>query len=289
MRSDVELLRIIAAFGIVLFHSRYSFAREVSYSSLIIFIIFSSYFSTISTKKHSVVQRALRLLLPCVIWSILYAVLNIFQGKKIFFDEYNVLSSILSTSSIHLWYLPYVFFCIVLIDFIKVYVSYTSIAFFSITVSSFLLITSPVWRCFNYISPFGQYIHAFPAVLIGVLFGLLHNFSFRKKFIFLSVLFVSLFCVYFMQVPGVSTTYLIGTLACSILLEKDSILPKYSFIFEVSKLTFGVYLIHIIILMFFRYYGFSGLFLAVNSFLISSVVVYFIKKVLPKRIIIYIF
>ena len=67
MRTDVEFLRIIAALGIVWFHSGLDVGRDIAYSGLVVFLIFSSYFAVKSNKEYSVLSRASRFLIPCAL------------------------------------------------------------------------------------------------------------------------------------------------------------------------------------------------------------------------------
>jgi hypothetical protein len=283
MRSDVELLRIFSAFGIVWFHSGLQNGKDIAYSGLIVFLIFSSYFAVKSTSKHTIENRALRLLIPCVLWSILFVTFDLLRGGYIYPNNYSLLSKILATPSLHLWYLPFVFFCLITIDRAKAILSPVFLASLAAVFVSILLLLSPLWRQWTYLPPLGQYIHALPAIFVGLLFSLSPQIG-RTKYILLSLLFVSLAYVYVLNMSGVGLTYTIGIVAAAILLKKESILPSNQAIFEISKLSFGIYLLHPLVLFIVRHIGLEGVLLPVFSYTISATCIYIALKIIPKSI-----
>lgn len=76
-RQDIEIIRIICAFGIVWFHTS-EIGKDIAYSALSIFIIISMYFSSKTTLKNiTILNRAKRLLIPWMFWFLFYGVINI--------------------------------------------------------------------------------------------------------------------------------------------------------------------------------------------------------------------
>ncbi len=288
MRLDIELLRIISAFGIVWFHSGIKFGHEVSYGGLIVFIILSIYFTMISNKK-SLLTKALRLLIPCLVWSAIYASFSYVRGADIFPQNFNIVSKILSTPSIHLWYLPFIFFVTLLIKMLKKYVPINNIRVISILLAIITLLTAQIWRDFNYISPFGQWAHAFPAVLIGIFLGTADKINHKRFYILLLFALASIIYVTILNVKDVGITYLIGVIPCLILLLRNSLLKSNQFIFSLSSTTFGIYLLHPLVLFIFQYFGIVGFVLPLLAFTVSLIVIYIAKLVLPKGISVYIF
>jgi len=283
-RSDIELLKILSAFGIVWFHSEYSPARDVAYAGLIVFLIFSAYFATSATREHSVKDRSVRLLMPCIFWSLLYAASSIARDQSVFSSGDSLISNILTTPSIHLWYLPFTFISIVTIDRIRNNVDPLTLAVSTTIFASILLITSPAWRQWSYASPLSQYMHAIPAILIGILMGLGKKIELMPKIFLLGLVTISVLFTYIMKIPGVGVTYLIGIIAASILLRGKSLLPRNNLMQTASNLTFGIYLIHPILLFVLKHIGVHSVALPIASFAASAVCIYTSLKLMPKSI-----
>lgn len=283
MRSDVELLRVISAFGIVWFHSGYDFARDIAYAGLIVFLVFSAYFTLKSARDHSVWERVTRLLVPCVLWSFLFASLDFVRDQPVFPSDYSVFSKILATPSIHLWYLPYVFFWVVIIDRIK-NLNPRAVAITAATMASVLLVSAPIWRQWSYISPLGQYMHATPAVLIGIFMASYAHLTTVQKLSVLGLVILSTGATLALNISGVSSTYALGICATIILLKDQDIFPKSSVIFSLSKLTFGIFLVHPLMLFVFRHIGISSPLLPIMAFSISALCIYIMFKITPSFI-----
>lgn len=283
MRTDVEFLRLISALGIVWFHSGLDVGKDIAYSGLIVFLVLTSYFSVRSRNEHSLHSRAARFLIPCVFWSIIFASLNLARGEAVFPDHFNVFSKILSTPSIHLWYLPFAFICALALDQIKNYdpkiVSVVATLFFTI-----LLVNAPIWRQWNYFSPLGQYMHALPAVFIGITFSLHGQLEKNTKYIIYILILLTLSTIIYFNLPGLSETYIAGVFASLILLRENSFLSKNKIIINLSKLTFGIYLVHPLFLFVLRHFGVSSIMLPIFAFALSMISIFIMFKVLPKRI-----
>lgn len=289
MRYDVELLRIIAAFGIVWFHSGYSLGREIAYSGLVVFLVFSAYFATKSASKYSIAQRASRLLLPCLIWSVIYGGLKYLNGSSIFPDHSGFLRALLITPSIHLWYLPFIFFCVVLIDWGKLVLSHNAMAILAVLSSALLLLSSSVWREFDVASPLAQYLHALPAIFWGIFLGQNHLLADKLRLALIIPFFIVLLIVFAMGISGVSVTYSLGILLTSILLMNKSYITEHAFIAELSKLTLGIYLSHVALLFAFRQLGLTNALLPIVSFFVSALLVFLGYKFLPPKLAKYLF
>lgn len=288
MRSDVELVRVIAAFGIVWFHSGYSLGRDFAYGGLIVFIIFSAYFATRSARLHSIGERAARLIVPCILWSALYAVLLTIKGKDIFPDDYSLLSKLLSTPSIHLWYLPFIFFCLVVIDGIKKIFNPTVLAVIAVTLACLLLLSSPFWREWSYAQPFGLYMHAFAAVCVGIVLGLSNRIPQALKYVLIFGICASAVFVFLLGIKGVGVPYLVGIALALLLLRETSLLPKSDRLMEISGTTFGVYLIHPIFLSVLHSVGVSSFALPVLAFIVSVMCVYVSRRIILQPVLKYV-
>ena len=287
-RFDLELIRVVSAFGIVWFHSGISYARDVAYSGLICFIVLSAYFASISNRKHKISKRVSRLLIPYLIWSAIYGLFNLIRGVNIFPENYSFINALLASTSIHLWYLPFIFFCILAVDVTKRYYPQNLIGLFSGITALLLIVTASVWRSLNYMPPWGQYIHALPAFLVGVFWGCFGEI----RPVFRNVL---LFCIYIVltimlakDLSGFSITYLVGLIPCLLLLKKESAIKKSRMIGTLSNASFGVYLVHILPLFLVQHFGITGCMLPSISFIISIVGVIMARKFIPNIIVRYV-
>jgi len=283
LRSDVELLRIFSAFGIVWFHSGYPKWIDVAYSGLVVFLILSAYFAASSKKLYTISERARRLLIPCLVWAAFYALFLIVRGRDIFPEDYSLFSKLLATPALHLWYLPFMFFCIILIDKIKTRVSIPVIAVCSLSLAAGFLVCASIWTAWGSPPPLRQYTHALPAVGIGVLLAALAQLKLHVGYICLAI-GVLLFIVLFqLELKGVGWTYLIGILATLLLLRQKSFLPDSDIVLVVSSLSFGVYLIHPFVITVLRHINITAFALPMLGFLLSMVLVFVIQRLLPKK------
>lgn len=274
MRSDVELLRIISTFAILWFHSGYQNGRDVAYAGLIVFLIFSAYFAMKSHTSTTLQGKAFRLMVPCMIWSLVYGAFYMALGAPIFPENYTAISKLLSTPSIHLWYLPFLFFCILFIELIKKRINPSVLAVLSVLGLSTLLFTSPQWRSWEFMAPFGQYMHALPAVLAGVFFALCPKLKSALKCSLIGITCTSIFYVFSNNVEGIGIAYLVGIAAAFILLKEGSGLPDSAAIFSVSKLSFGIYLVHPLVLIVLMHFGIGSVWLPILGFMASAMAVY---------------
>jgi len=116
--ANIDRLRVLAAIGIVWFHTEGAPGRRLGYVGLPIFLlVFVSLLArqgrTGSTKGF-LVRRWRRLLKPWLFWSVVYALCRLVNAVRL--EEPSSFVEILSArfifvgSNIHLWYLPYAFF-----------------------------------------------------------------------------------------------------------------------------------------------------------------------------------
>jgi peptidoglycan/LPS O-acetylase OafA/YrhL len=115
--ANIDRLRILAAVGIVWFHTEGAPGRRIGYAGLPIFLLV--FFSLITI--HSETERTTtflkrrwdRLVKPWLFWSVVYGMCKLVNAVRM--GEANPLHDILSAkvlvtgTSIHLWYLPYAF------------------------------------------------------------------------------------------------------------------------------------------------------------------------------------
>jgi hypothetical protein len=258
--QNIEIVRIIAAFGIVLFHSRAT-GSDLGYSGLVAFTILSTFFAGTGTAK-----LAKRVLVPWVFWSVFYAGWRFAADGSMFHAGLTPLESILFGT--HLWFLPFIFVINAALGQIKS----RHLPLICAIAGSALLAATPWWRDFQlqFNPPVVQYLHALPAALIGVALR-------TKASLAISCAGVAVCLAW--QIPGVSLPYALGGLIVIVAL----LVPKVQFNVEsVSACMFGVYLVHIAALgVFNRITGPATLLTVCMAFFGSLIGVWLARKYVP--------
>jgi len=115
--ASIDLLRIVAALGIIWFHTEGAPHREIGYAALPVFLLvffalIAKQGQTCSTRRF-LKRRWDRLLKPWLFWSAAYGVARLTEA--VCTGDLSRLASLLSLETflagtyIHLWYLPYAF------------------------------------------------------------------------------------------------------------------------------------------------------------------------------------
>ncbi|QDH33906.1 hypothetical protein [Porphyrobacter sp. YT40] len=251
------MVRIAAAFGIVLFHSGAS-GSALGYSGLIAFTALATHFAAGDTGK-----LARRLLVPWAFWTVFYLVWRFAADGSPFHDGMNPVQSILYGS--HLWFLPFIFAANLLAARLNPHLC-ALLAFA-------LLAASPPWRGVQLDAavPLAQYLHAIPAALLGV--------AFRERLGLLIGGLGLLLCLV-LNVDGVSLPYAVGGGAVIAAI----MLPHLPYKVEaVSACMMGVYLVHIAALgVFNRITGPATLATVVLAFLASLAGVWLCRRIIPR-------
>lgn len=255
--QNIELLRIFAAFGIVLFHSGATGA-ELGYSGLIAFTAISCFFAS-----GDAVKLTKRVLIPWAFWSLFYVCWRFIGNGEIFHEGLSPLQSI--AYGTHLWYLPFIFVSVLSVSKLKT----DRLPYWCAALAFLFLCASPWWRAFQmeFEPPIAQWLHALPAVFIGV--------ACRSKLGAILVGF-GLIISAMWQVGGVSLPYFVGGWAFIAAI----LLPRVNWDFgSVSASMLGVYLVHIAALGVFNRITEPETFLtAVLAFVASFAGVWVVRK-----------
>lgn len=277
MRTDIELLRIISAVGIIWFHSGETFGKQYAYSGLIFFVITSAYFSVSSSKKYTLYDRAKRVLVPYIFWAVVYGAINMLFSKP-FFSEKNPLICILGASAPHLWYLPFIFAVFLITDNTKTLIrsKYSWIIFLICTAA--LLLTAKWWRSIPYFYPFSQYLHVLPAIFIGLILG--SKKYIKQQYIVLSfgIILTCTLIPISQKISGVGLAYFTGCLISTPFLFSKSILPKSNFILFLGTTTLGVYLLHPLLLSALSKLHVDGIKIPLIASLLAFIIIGICKK-----------
>ncbi|MFK4752596.1 acyltransferase family protein [Oceanobacter antarcticus] len=282
MRIDIEILRILSAFGIVWFHSGISAGKDFAYSGLAFFIITSVFFAIKSINKKLIKDRFYRLLIPYFIWFLIYGFLEYFFKGTLFFEDIDFLQIILAGSSIHLWYLPFIFFVLLCLDNVDSKIKLNR--FFPVSVSLiflFLVLTSSYWRGVLFSVPIPQYAQAIPIVLIGVSVSLSCGVL-NQLAVFLLII-SGLFFLAYHEFWSLFESYSIA-FASACLLCRSFEFSGSRWIFSISNTTMGVYLVHPLFIYLVKAIGVAGYMIPIVAFLIALIFVWVGIKLSPPSI-----
>ena len=278
-RQDIEFFRILSAFGIVWFHSHLK-GGDIGYAGLVYFIALSPY---LSENGRDFINRFKRLMIPWIIWFLFYGCNNFLTEKPIINTGNGLLAGILTGTHIHLWYLPFIFFSLVLFDFLKKFFSVKKIGYSAAIIAFISLVSVFFWREFTNSlgAPWAQYLHALPAVFIGA-----YLWSFDRISPKLRILILLLLCLAaIMNIKisgGVGIPYTIGILPFIPILLYPSRLNLNFDIRKISSLTLGIYLLHPFIMMIFMKFNINldyyGPFII---FIISGILIWITQKLFP--------
>lgn len=255
--QNIEVVRVAAAFGIVLFHSGAP-GSELGYSGLIAFTALATYFASGDPAK-----LARRVLIPWAFWTLFYLAWRMVADGSPFHAGMSPVQSILYGT--HLWFLPFIFLANLIAGKLNPRLC-AALAFV-------LLATSPLWRGLQEEAtvPLAQYLHAIPAALLGV--------AFRERIGLLIGGAASLLCLV-LNVDGVSLPYAVGVGAVIAAI----LLPRLPFKVEtLSSCMMGVYLVHIAALgVFNRITGPAMFATAALAFLASLAGVWLCRRFVPQ-------
>lgn len=259
--QNIELVRIAAAFGIVLFHSGAPGAA-IGYSGLVAFTALSTYFATSS----SMAKLAKRVLLPWAVWSVFYFFWRFAADGTPFHEGLNPLESIFYGT--HLWFLPFIFVANLVVSRLRS----EHLPLICAVLAFAFLAATPWWRQVQlaFDPPVTQFLHAIPAALLGV--------ALRTR-AGMAICALGLLAGLVWQVGGVSLPYALGGGAVLAAI----LLPQLRWNVQgASVCMFGVYLVHIAALgVFNRITGPQTLITVLAAFVASLAGVWLARKYVP--------
>ena len=256
---SVDRLRILAAFGIVWFHTTGAPGRQIAYAGLPIFLLI--FFSLLVKKNHAgttkrfLRRRWERLLKPWIFWSVVYGLCKLLNAVRT--ADTGVLDGMLSPAGllagthIHLWYLPYAFVTGLVVFGLDHSVSKTwsiGAILVSVGVAILTLIVCAIHlETGRTPAPLAQWEFGLAALPLGFALGRCHylpTIRSQRLFFLLMCLVISATCL-------LLTTWGYGELAVPYGLGFALVCGAYVWpgradvlTLAIAPLTFGVYLIH---------------------------------------------
>lgn len=265
--ANIERLRIIASFGIVFFHSKAGLLGFIGYAGLPIFVMltfslgivkqdYTSKQNSSSILKRYLTVKTKRLILPYIFWVFTYLCWGLARSMTGHGEIIEVPLTILFPlygTSIHLWYLPFVFIFLAIISFLKLYCPVDDLklmSFYLIVILVTGIATAAVDFGFGQLpTPIPQILFALPAVSLGLIISdmfYLNNFA---KYC-LSLLFITTAGIIRLFLTARFDSFLIlYTIAFFLVVICQNYpgqMDRYTS--HLSSLTFGIYLIHPIII-----------------------------------------
>jgi hypothetical protein len=282
-RQDIELLRVISVFAIVWYHSGAN-GHEISYSGLIIFLVLSTYLAgRCGTVVERTQQRFERLIVPWIFWFVIYGTVNTLTGHTVIPLSEGVIAGILWGPSIHLWYMPFIFACLILLDVAKRHLSKIVICLSSAAITILILATTPCWRqgSIELGYPLAQYAHSSAGIFLGTF--LLYFDTLPKKASWPLLIIMFFVTSQMIHYQGIGVPYMIAILVGSILASRISDrIPQIDFTF-ISQCSLGIYFVHILILkLVVKFLQIQGAILPVTTFLLSIFAVMYFRNAFPK-------
>ena len=170
-----------------------------------------------------------------------------------------------------------------IIDRLKQLLSPEKLGIFSSILAIALIITAPLWYSETLTVLLNLYLHALPAVAIGVYLGCYPKMDLKPHSIALVGIVSSIAIVAAVLPQGVGISYLAGTLPSLVLLRSDTLAKSSINIHHISSLMYGVYLMHFGIMLVLWSRGFNHFSLPFMAFFLSAIATWVIKRFLPKK------
>lgn len=283
-RHGIDLARFLAAFGVVYAHSEASLHDWSGHLALALFAILTAFLAVKSAERaggsYAYLPRAKRLILPWVVWSVFYWIVEaaITDGP----DKFRPLVdpwSLLYGGYIHLWFLPFIGLAMVLV---APAVSYVTSPRRLAGVSALMVgLSAPLFWAHEALAlpePLPQWAFTLPCYVLGLLLAKADGMG-RSGIVLGAGVALSLMAVWMGQAAPWTFTILAGLAAFELFWR----LPvRGAFVQHLGLVAFGIYLIHpFLMLVLYKFEGpdlpvLSG---AVQDFLLSWAVIALLRRI----------
>ncbi|GAP33879.1 acyltransferase family protein [Piscinibacter sakaiensis] len=284
-RQDIELLRCVAAFGIVWFHTTPA-GQDLAYGGLVAFVALSTLLAVRGEPlagRDGLARRARRLLRPWALWFAIYLALNAALGRALLPSGTGPLTAVLAGPSIHLWYLPFVFVLLCGLDWLRPRVDPRHLALAAGGLAVAGLAGAPWWRPWTLAQPypFLQWADGAVPALAGVFLGLAGRLAPGPRRLLLAALLGVAALV--APQPKVGIAFVVGLGACA-LIASDRAAGRWRIdLTPLSSLSFGVYLAHsLVLVLLLRQLPLQGAALPLATFALAAAGVALLRRAAPR-------
>ena len=172
----IEWVRVLAAGGVIWFHIKEGPYKEAGHAGLICFVLISVVFQAAGPEKEGLGvylrKKTSRVLTPWLFWFAFYGLFNLGKGRTFLPGSENIIEGVLSGPWVGLWYLPF----ILIISPVVYALSKWSAGWRPLTGGTLFLVIGLLFLFFSpQLSgpwkgrePWGQWVHALPAVPLGL-------------------------------------------------------------------------------------------------------------------------
>ena len=302
--ANIERLRILSICAVVTFHTHQWFPNSLCFVGLIILLLCSCAFVVSKPEIYEQVdlikQKAKRLLMPWVFWSVVYGGLGLMKMviENVSFSEVFSPIMLLIGTRIHLWYLPFVFVAAVFLGFVHRRIVKVSERF--VIIPAILIGTLAVLVCSmiqSYVmlwAPIVQWALGLPSIPLGFALGriiLVQDVRHKRNFCLLATLSTATMAIAFVlfvlmdnvTYPRFGIIYAVRycvsvAIVCSALYWQGSldVISR-----KLASLSYGIYLIHPLVVVTFYRLGIAlqhPLLLLFLVLSISSLITFILKK-----------
>jgi surface polysaccharide O-acyltransferase-like enzyme len=288
--ASIDLLRIMAAVGIIWFHTEGAPHVQIAYAGLPMFLLVYFSLTTRQSRLHTTPQflrrRWDRLLKPWLFWSAVYGACRLV--KAVYTMDVSSMERILSLetllvgTSIHLWYLPYAFASGLFIHVLNrriLGINDTLVVLVAALTGVFVLAACTVGlHAYKLEPPLPQWEFGLAAIPLGLALGRSLAIPSRR----VQMLFLSMICATTLGTCVILSSFHLGSTAIPYGLAMVLVCLAYGwqvndngFVAAVTPLTFGLYLLHPLVMYglphFFAAQGHYAVFIALTA-CISGVV-----------------
>lgn len=196
-------------------------------------------------RKRGARELALTFLVPFLFWFPIYGLWNLLRGKPLLVESTPL--GLLAGTSIHLWFLPFMFVVLLVLNQLKRPALRKPLFFGSMIAAPLLVVTAPFWRGVIATGqmPLGQWVHALPAVLLGIVIGLSDG-SLVRRVLVVGATVITVGVMWRQDVPPLfsQVAYLVGMSALLLSMAIPACLTERVDVTTVSGCMMGVYLMH---------------------------------------------